>query len=219
MSRCVAKRRLYNNSDTKQRNKKNNILIKQVLTHQVPPNTTNKNKHIKILTSHTQTSKTKDKTDFIKQTPEHLGNADTGTTGMFFACKDASMLREVHTTESGIAVKQPDGSIIRSTHVGILDVPTIGPTVAHIFPSLVGSLISISVLVDLGLTATYSNKNVCICQGERERSYVAIEIHQLAYGCWIYHNLQDRTPHLWPFKYEHNLTLQLSGMGRLAHQH
>ena len=78
------------------------------------------------------------------------------------------MLREVQTTDSGIMVKQPDGSIIRSTHVGILDVPTIGETVAHIFPSLVGSLISISVLVDLGLTATYSSKHVCIYQGERE---------------------------------------------------
>jgi hypothetical protein len=74
----------------------------------------------------------------------------------------------VQPTQLGIAVTQPDGSIVRSTHVGILDIPTIGPTTAHIFPTLVGSLISISVLVDMGLTATYSSKYVSIRKGERE---------------------------------------------------
>ena len=49
-----------------------------------------------------------------------------------------------------------------------MDIPTIGPTTAHIFPTLVGSLISISVLADLGLTAIYSDKFVIIKQGERE---------------------------------------------------
>jgi hypothetical protein len=52
--------------------------------------------------------------------------------------------------------------------VGILDIPTIGSTTAHIFPTLVGSLISISVLVDLGLTATYDNMFVTVRQGDRE---------------------------------------------------
>ena len=97
-----------------------------------------------------------------------LGNTDTGTTGMFFAWKDSPALRELQETNHGVIVKQPDGSILKSSHIGILDIPTIGPTTAHIFPTLVGSLISISVLADLGLTAIYSDKFVIIKQGERE---------------------------------------------------
>ncbi len=50
----------------------------------------------------------------------------------------------------------------------ILDIPTIGSTTAHVFPTLVGSLISISVLVGLGLTATYSEEFVIIKRGDRE---------------------------------------------------
>ena len=98
------------------------------------------------------------------------GNADTGTTGMFFACKDITVLREVHRDDHGISVKQPDGSTITSTHKGILDIPTIGPTTAYVFPTLVGSLISISVLVDLGLTAIYNDQYVIIKQGFARRS-------------------------------------------------
>ena len=102
------------------------------------------------------------------KTPIHRANADTGTTGNYFAIKDISMLRNVTKTDTGIAVMQPDGSSVTSTHTGILDIPTVGFTIAHIFPTLVGSLISISVLVDLGLTATYTDLFVIICKGERE---------------------------------------------------
>ena len=80
---------------------------------------------------------------------EQLGNMDTGTTGMFFATKDANILRNKQNTEE-IKVRQPDGSFIYSTQKGTLDIPNVGPTQAYIFQSLVGSLISISKLADLG---------------------------------------------------------------------
>ena len=84
----------------------------------------------------------------------HKASADTGTTANYFAIKDISMIRNVTKTDTGIAVMKPHGSSVTSTDAGILDIHTVGFTTAHIFPTLVGSLISISVLVDLGLTAT-----------------------------------------------------------------
>jgi len=128
--------------------------------------------------------------------PQGRGNADTGTTGMFFACKDITVLREVILDEHGISVKQPDGSIVKSTHRGILDIPTIGSTTAYVFPTLVGSLISISVLVELGLTATYTKEFVIIKEGERE----------------VLRGNRDRSTGLWmlelsAFKQTHTATL------------
>jgi len=98
---------------------------------------------------------------------EQLGNMDTGTTGMFFATKDANILRNKQSTEE-IKVRQPDGSYIYSTQKGTLDIPNVGPTQAYIFQSLVGSLISISELADLGLEVIYRKENVIVYKGKQE---------------------------------------------------
>ena len=156
-------------------NNSNNILIQTSIALTTPLPSHNNNK---LSNANTKRKKKKNKTKqagsanaiepFDSTPPTQLANADAGTTGNYFALKDITVLREVKLTNFGITVKQPDGSAIVSTHVGILDIPTIGPTTAHIFPTLVGSLISISVLVELGLNATYTKEHVIIREGERE---------------------------------------------------
>eukprot|EP01034_Spumella_vulgaris_P043049 gene43049-53425_t len=68
----------------------------------------------------------------------YLANADTGTTGHYMCLSDANMLVNVQPTDSGILVKMPDGSEIRSTHTASLDLPMLptGAREAHIFPTL-----------------------------------------------------------------------------------
>ena len=102
----------------------------------------------------------------IKQ-EDQVGNMDSGTTGMYFATKDANILRNTEVS-TGIKVRQPDGTYIVATHKGILDIPHVGPTPAYIFKSLVGSLISISELVDLGLVVVYRKENVIVYKGKKE---------------------------------------------------
>eukprot|EP01034_Spumella_vulgaris_P041206 gene41206-51007_t len=96
--------------------------------------------------------------------PQHEANADTGTTGNYICLADAGMLLNIQPTRSGISVKMPDGSLIRSTHTALLNPPSLprSACVAHVFPTLSGSLLSIGMLCDHGLTATYDAEQVLI---------------------------------------------------------
>ena len=63
-----------------------------------------------------------------------------------------------------LSVALPDGQVIMSTHTATLNLPTlpIAAREAHIFPTLQGSLLSIGMLTDAGLTAIYTSDAVTI---------------------------------------------------------
>ena len=86
-----------------------------------------------------------------------LANADSGATGTYLRLADIKVLRDVKMSSptDQITVAVAEGTLIKSTHCGYLDVPGHGPMLAHIFPQLQGSLLSISQLVDMGLHASY----------------------------------------------------------------
>jgi len=50
----------------------------------------------------------------------HKGNPDTGTTGNYMTIHDMDILVDVRATPYGIRVRMPNGSEIKSTHVGLL---------------------------------------------------------------------------------------------------
>ena len=93
-----------------------------------------------------------------------MANADTGTTGHFVAIKDCAAILDVRVTNAPITVTLPDGSQATSTHIGTLNLPSLPPAARHvdIFPEWIGSLLSIGVLCDCGLTATYTATAVTI---------------------------------------------------------
>ena len=82
-----------------------------------------------------------------------LANADSGATGTYLRLADIKVLRDVKisSTTDQITVAVAEGTLIKSTHHGYLDVPGHGAMIAHIFPQLQGSLLSISQLVNLKL--------------------------------------------------------------------
>jgi hypothetical protein len=96
----------------------------------------------------------------------HLANADTGTTGHYFAIKDISTLsnvRKAHKHEK-IGVTMPNGLTIHNSHIGELNLTAlpINARRAYIFPDLQGSLISIGDLCDEGYIAVYTKSKVSI---------------------------------------------------------
>ena len=127
----------------------------------------------------------------------HLANSNAGTTGNYFALYDISVQRDVRMTDFKISVKQPHEYFITSTHIGVLDISTIGSTTAHVFPTLVDSLISISILVQLGLTALNTDDYIIIFKAT-EKYYKAIAFFQLVFGCWTCPCLSKLTPHTAP---------------------
>ena len=88
----------------------------------------------------------------------HSINADTGTTGNFIALSDAAVLLNIRPAINGISVALPNGDIITSTHTATLNLPSLplSARAAHVFPGLTGSLLSIGLLTDAGLTAVYT---------------------------------------------------------------
>ena len=95
----------------------------------------------------------------------HFINADTGTTGNFISLPDAAVLLDIKPVVNGISsVALPNGQVIISTHTATLNLPTLplAARAAYIFPSLQGSLLSIGMLTDAGLTATYTSDAVTI---------------------------------------------------------
>ena len=71
-----------------------------------------------------------------------LTNADSGATGTYLRIEDIQVLRNVKVSlpADQITVAVAEGTLIRSTHHGYLDVPGHGAMIAHIFPQLHGSL-------------------------------------------------------------------------------
>jgi hypothetical protein len=107
-----------------------------------------------------------------------LANADSGATGTYLKLADIKVLRDVKSSSKTdqITVAVAEGTLIKSTHHGYLDVPGHGAMIAHIFPQLQGSLLSISQLVNLGLHASYCSNFVtffdcdekAVVQGNRD---------------------------------------------------
>ena len=71
-----------------------------------------------------------------------LANADSGATGTYLRLADINVLRDVKMSSptDQITVAVAEGTLIKSTHYGFLDVPGHGAMIAHIFPQLSGSL-------------------------------------------------------------------------------
>jgi hypothetical protein len=67
-----------------------------------------------------------------------LANADSGATGNYLALADISVLRDVRisSVSEQISVSVANGTQLRSTHHGYVDVPEHGAMLAHIFPQL-----------------------------------------------------------------------------------
>lgn len=94
----------------------------------------------------------------------HAANADTGSTGHYMAFRDASILKHLQIASNPITVTLPDGSCSTSTHTAVLDIPAL-PDAARrvdVFPDFVSSLLSIGVLCDSGMIATYDATSVTI---------------------------------------------------------
>jgi hypothetical protein len=99
----------------------------------------------------------------IGSSPPTTNIADTGTTGHFLKT-DAPCINKRKANPS-IAVLQPDGSPMYSTHEADLDIPGLPPEArnAHLLPSLeAASLISIGQLCDSGCVATFTATTVSI---------------------------------------------------------
>jgi len=115
-----------------------------------------------------------------------LANADSGATGTYLRLADIKVLRDVKMSspKDQITVAVAEGTLIKSTHYGFLDVPGHGAMIAHIFPQLSGSLLSISQLVNLGLHASYCSNFVTFFDCD-EKAVVQGNRDLQACGWWI----------------------------------
>ena len=100
----------------------------------------------------------------IPLAPYHLANADTGTTGHYMSFRDITVLTDVTPALSPVSVTLPDGSLATSTHTAMLNLPSLPMSArhVHVFPGWIGSLLSIGVLCDAGMTAVYTATTVTI---------------------------------------------------------
>ena len=124
--------------------------------------------NIPIMSSSPPTYK-KQKFSTSIQISNHQGNPDTGTTGNYITMHDMSILKDVRATRFGIKVKMPNGTVIKSTHVGLLpnEMIPLEARLCHIFPELTSeSLISIGMLCDAGCEAKYTKDKVVITLGD-----------------------------------------------------
>ena len=88
----------------------------------------------------------------------HTAFSDTGASRIYIAPHDSGILRDVHPDPAPISVQQADGTIIRSTHLGTLDLPQLPDSVrnaARVLPDLRHSLLGTPAFADAGLTTTY----------------------------------------------------------------
>ena len=93
-----------------------------------------------------------------------LAISDTGATGTYLQTADMCALQDVKisTVDEQIVVAVANGTLLKSTHHGSLNIPGHGTILAHVFPQLKGSLLSVSQLVDLGLRVTYCSTWVTV---------------------------------------------------------
>ena len=97
-----------------------------------------------------------------------LGNADSGTTGHYFALRDSAHLTDVRPTSAPVSIVLPAGEIITSTHSGCADLPaSIAPCAGardprhvDLFPQLTGSLWSIGQFADAGYPSIFFKDSV-----------------------------------------------------------
>ena len=117
-----------------------------------------------------------------------LANADTGSTGNFISLNDAHAILDVKTTTKPITVMLPDGSKAVSTHVGILNWPSLPIAARHvdIFPNWYGSLLSSGNLGDHGLMALYSDKSVTISNKNGDTIMMATDVQRQSSGSLIF---------------------------------
>ena len=90
--------------------------------------------------------------------------ADTGSTGNFGAIASKCIINKRPTTNP-IAVTNPNGSLMYSTHEAELDLPTLPPEArhCHLFPDLhVNFLVSIGQLCDADCVASFTKDDVQI---------------------------------------------------------
>ena len=94
----------------------------------------------------------------------HTANADTGTTGHYMSIRDVSVLLDVKPTTTPITVTLPDNTTATSTHIATLNLPQLPMDArrVHLFPNFLGSLLSIGLLCDHGMTAVYTSTTVNI---------------------------------------------------------
>ena len=107
-----------------------------------------------------------------------FATADTGATGTYLKLEDIGVIRDIILSSVGdqVVVAVADGTLLKSTHHGFLNIPGHGKIIAHVLPQLKGSLLSISQLVDLGLHVTHCSKwvkavdinNNIVLQGPRD---------------------------------------------------
>ena len=103
-------------------------------------------------------------TDCVAPLSAHTANAETGSTGHFMSFSDASVLSDIQHARHPVSVTLPDGTIATSTHTASLNIPSL-PVLArhvHLFPNWIGSLLSIGLLCDCGLTAVYTATTVTL---------------------------------------------------------
>ena len=109
-----------------------------------------------------------------------FATSDTGATGTYLKLADIGVLQDITLSSAGdqIVVAVADGTLLKSTHHGFLNIPDHGKIVAHVLPQLKASLLSVSQLVDLGLRVIYCDKwvksldknNNIILQGPRDKN-------------------------------------------------
>ena len=102
---------------------------------------------------------------------KHDVNADSGTTGNYFALKDVNCLHDVREAapHEVVTVTLPAGEEIQSSHVGILKFsPDHQGQQVHVFKSLWGSLLGIGDLCDAGLIAVFDKDRVYIVDLDSE---------------------------------------------------
>ena len=118
------------------------------------------------------------KSRWTKQHVPVLANVDSGATGNYLTLADIHILRDVQISNQTeqISVAVANGMLLRSTHHGFLDVPGHGSMIAHVFPQLKGSLLSVSQLVNVGLEVAYCSNFIIafdkesniVFQGDRD---------------------------------------------------
>ncbi len=107
-----------------------------------------------------------------------FATSDTGATGTYLKLSDVGALQDIMLSSAvdQIVVAVADGTLLKSTHHGFLNIPGHGKIIAHVLPRLKASLLSVSQLVDLGLKVIYCDKwvksfdknNNIILQGPRD---------------------------------------------------
>ena len=111
------------------------------------------------------------------QVERNLANADSGTTGNYIAFKNKTCMQKLMATNdhTKISVEVANGQSIKSSHIGELVVPGGDTVTAYLFPEINGSLLSISVFVDIGYTVIYSKtkvsfmkNNFIVFEGQRD---------------------------------------------------